>query len=447
MNEKELNFILQQGEGQYIEFKESFDKSLAKEIVAFANAMGGRIFLGVGDDNKVKEVKATNKLKSQIQDMANNCDPKIDVMLEEFNNIVIINVYEGNNKLYSCKEGFYFRQGANSQKMRRDEIVQMILSKGNKRFDEIITKVEDYDKETVAAYLNKAGINQPITKSTLFNLGVANKKGYLNNAGILFFTKHPKSRITSAYVTCARYKGTEKVNVIDRKDFEGDLISQVENSVDFVKRNTRLAYEISGLYRKDIPEYPIEAVREAILNAVMHRDYFEKGANVQIDILDDRLVVTNLGSLIKPLTKETLGKIAVRRNPLIADLFHRIHLVEKMGTGINRIREECKKHGNIKFQIEADGFFIASFKLKKVREIIPKISDGLVEKVTEKVTENQKKILNNIFRDRFVTVKKLSKIVGISERKIKENISKLKQKKLLKRVGPDKGGYWKVIGK
>jgi len=179
----------------------------------------------------------------------------------------------------------------------------------------------------------------------------------------------------------------------------------------------------------------------------MHRDYFEKGANVQIDILDDRLVVTNFGSLIKPLTKETLGKIAVRRNPLIADLFHRIHLVEKMGTGINRIREECKKHGNIKFQIEANGFFIATFKLKKVGEVIPKISDRLVEGLVEGLVESQKEILKLISQNPYISKQELSNKIGISTTAVDKNISKLKQKGLLKRVGPAKGGHWELIGK
>ena len=118
-----------------------------------------------------------------------------------------------------------------------------------------------------------------------------------------------------------------------------------------------------------------------------------------------------------------------------------------MGTGINRIKEECKKHGNIKFQIETDGFFIAVFKLKKVREVIPKISDRLVEGLVEGLVESQKEILRLISQNTYISKQELSNKIGISTTAIDKNISRLKQKSLLKRVGPAKGGYWEIIKK
>ena len=438
MNKKELKFILQEGEGFRIEFKESFDpKNLSKEFVAFANSEGGKILLGVRDDGTIKGIEIDNKLKSQIQDLARNCDPEVKISLEERGKVIIVNIEEGKDKPYKSSQGFFIRQGASSQKMKRDEIIDFISEEGKLKFDRGITNVNKYDPKLISEYLKKAGIKQRISKDILFNLGVVDKNGFFNNTGILFFTKEPKQILINAYITCARYKGTEKVNVIDRKDFVDDLVTQVEQAVEFVKRNTKLEYEIKGLYRKEIPEYPIEAVREAILNAVMHRDYLEKGANVQVDIFDDKLTVTNIGGLIKPLTKEKLGTLAVRRNPLIADLFHRIHLVEKMGTGINRIKEECKKHGNINFEIETNGYFIARFSLKK------KALQG-VEKLGEKLGENEKKILEFISQNKNITTKELSKEIGISTTAIENNITKLKEKGILKRVGPDKGGYWEI---
>jgi len=320
MDKKEIEFISQEGEGLKIEFKERIS-GIDKEIVAFVNSNGGRIFLGIDDRNEIKGIRITNKLKSQIQDIVRNCDPQIKIDLsskddsgepEESENVLIINIPEGKDKPYKCSSGFYLRQGANSQKMNRDEIIEFINGEGKLKFDKSITDIKEYDSKLVSEYLDKAGIKQKTSKDTLFNLGVANKEGFLNNTGILFFTKNPKKFLINAYITCARYKGIEKINVIDRKDFEEDLASQVEQAIEFVKRNTRLEYEIKGLYRKEIPEYPIEAVREAVLNAVMHRDYFETGANVQIDIFDDKLTITNIGGLIKPLTKEKLGKLAVR---------------------------------------------------------------------------------------------------------------------------------------
>ena len=115
MDKKELEFVLKEGEGQFIEFKESLDsKSLSKEITAFANSQGGKIFIGISDDGKIKGIEITNKLKSEIQDIARNCDPSIKVKTEQLDKILIVKVEEGSNKPYSCSQGFYLRSGASS---------------------------------------------------------------------------------------------------------------------------------------------------------------------------------------------------------------------------------------------------------------------------------------------------------------------------------------------
>ena len=435
MKNKKLSLILGEGEGQYIEFKEKIS-GLDKEIVAFANSSGGKIFLGIDDKNIVQGINVTNNLKSQVQDIARNCDPSIIISLEEVENILVVDVKEGKNKPYSCREGFYIRMGANSQKMKRDEILDFVISEGRTRFDETFTNIKDYSIDLVKDYLKRIGVNEDVDKSTLVNLGVGDSNGNLNNAGILFFTKRPKSYLINAYVTCARYKGIEKVDIIDRKDFEGDLISQVENSMEFIKRNTRLAYKIEDLEREEIPEYPVKALREALLNAIMHRDYFSSGGNVQIDIYDDRLTITNIGGLMKPLTIETFGKVAIRRNPLIADLFHRINFIEKMGTGVKRIRESCEEHGGVEFNFEVDGYFISEFKLKKKpAKNQPKTTQKTTQKILELLKENSA-----------LSRSELTDMIGnITEDGVKYNLDKLKKEGKIKRIGPDKGGSWEVV--
>ena len=118
--------------------------NIDKEIVAFANSSGGRIFFGVGDDNEVKGIRITNELKSQIQDRANNCQPPVTVLLEEFGNILIITVMEGVDKPCKCSAGFYARVGPNSQKLDRDSIIEFFKSEGKIRFDELVNLRFDY---------------------------------------------------------------------------------------------------------------------------------------------------------------------------------------------------------------------------------------------------------------------------------------------------------------
>ena len=136
MKEEELRLILEEGEGYKIEFKES-TSSINKEFVAFANASGGRIFLDIDDDKEIKGIEITNRLKSQIQDIANNCQPPIKILFEKFKNILIITVREGDDKPYQCASGFYTRIGPNSQKLTRDEIFEFFKEEGKIKFDEL----------------------------------------------------------------------------------------------------------------------------------------------------------------------------------------------------------------------------------------------------------------------------------------------------------------------
>jgi len=224
MNSRELKQIIEEGEGYKIEFKESLS-GLDKEMVAFANASGGRIFLGISDDKKIKGIKINNVLKSQIQDIANNCDPSIKIFFEEFENVLIINVKEGDDKPYKCSAGFFTRVGPNSQKLSRDEIIAFIKSEGKIRFDELINLKFDYkkhfDHKKFEKFLKLAGISKLIdTPTILVNLNVAEKqegKLIFNNTGILFFAKNLQNFYPYAGVTCALYKGTQKVEVLDRR--------------------------------------------------------------------------------------------------------------------------------------------------------------------------------------------------------------------------------------
>jgi len=161
----DLKAALELGEGQFIEFKESPDKSLPREMVAFANASGGVIYLGITDSGQIKGIETSNRLKSQIQDTARNCDPPVAVLLTQIQNVLAIEVKEGVNKPYSCSSGFYMRMGANSQKMNRDEIPALVIKTGKIRYDEqICTDFDwkDFDDEKRVDILDKKEVDRGI---------------------------------------------------------------------------------------------------------------------------------------------------------------------------------------------------------------------------------------------------------------------------------------------
>ncbi|MBI2136387.1 putative DNA binding domain-containing protein [Candidatus Woesearchaeota archaeon] len=193
MNKKQFEFLLNRGEGLKSEFKENFDsKNLAKEIVAFANGDGGRIFIGISDKGEVKGTQITNKLKSEIQDIARNCDPVININIEAFENVLIVNVPEGLNKPYRCSLGFYLRQGSNSQKLLTDEIRQFFNKEGKILFDETINKEfsfkNGFNQAKFDGFLQKAKITKAIPdKDILKNIGLMDEHGKFKNAAVLFF--------------------------------------------------------------------------------------------------------------------------------------------------------------------------------------------------------------------------------------------------------------------
>ena len=404
MKQTDLDILLQEGEGSMLEYKESLSSSLARDLTAFANSSGGKVLLGVRDDGTVIGVRDSNKLRAQIQDIARNCDPPVKILIETVGKVTAITVRESESKPVQCRQGFFWRQGAVTQKLSRDEIRDFFRSEGAIRFDLTVCPKfrypEDFDRRKFDAWIKQSRITpRRRIDDVLVNIEVAERAGRrltFRNAGVLFFAKNINHFFPQAYITCLLAKGTDKVNILDRKDFAGGLVSDIEESLRFIERNTRTGYRIEKLRREDVPEYPMRALREAITNAIMHRDYFESGANVFVEIYDDRIEISNPGGLPKGLSKEELGTRSVRRNPLIADLLHRIALIEKAGTGIRRMREDARKHKCPEPKFTVNGFFTATFwpNVEIARKITTQVTPQVTGQVTEQVGEQDSEQVN-----------------------------------------------------
>jgi ATP-dependent DNA helicase RecG len=284
--------------------------------------------------------------------------------------VLVVHVRESDAKPVQCSEGFFWRQGAVTQKLSRDEIREFFRTEGSIRFDlspcSRFRYPRDFDREKFNAWLRLSGITgRPRTEDVLVNIEAAERSGgtlLFRNAGVLFFAKNVRHFFNQAYVTCLLARGTDKVHILDRKDFDGGVVADIEDALRFIERNTRLAYRIETLRRENIPEYPLKALREAITNAVMHRDWFIEGANVFVELYSDRIEVVSPGGLPRGMTLADLGRKSVRRNALIADLLHRIDFIEKAGTGIRRIRDQARDGGYPEPVWEANGFVTAIFR-------------------------------------------------------------------------------------
>jgi len=346
----------------------------------------------------------------------------------------------GREKPYTVSGHFYLRQGANSQQLKRDEIRSLFQKENLIRFDRkanpdfIMEK--DFDNEKFKAFVSKAGMDSSLPKEhVLQNLGLMSEDK-LNNAGVLFFSRKASRFFLNSIITCVLYGSKTKSKILDKQDFSDDFISNFNNAVIFSLKTLRTEYIIEKVERKEQPEISEMVLRELIINAMTHREYFSEG-RILIEIYSDRFEISNPGGLL--FKRSELGKISLSRNPLLVDLVHRLRLVERIGSGIIRIRELMKDR--ITFDIDSDWFFV---KIKRNILVKDGVKDGA--KDGAKLTSNQEKIFNKIKEILEITAEDLSDVVGINKRNIEKNLSKLQELRVIKRVGSDKSGHWEIIG-
>lgn len=431
MTQHELDTIIQSGEGYKTEFKRNVNTDLSKELVAFANASGGRIFIGIEDNGTVSGVTIDNSLKSKVAMMAHECDPAVEVELEAFYNVLILNVPEGKDKPYRCTNGFYIRNGASSIKLGTQEIIGFIQSEGKVKFDELKNKAVKYpeqiDNAAIAWFKQLSGITATISNDELLiNLGLlyAEPAPVLNNTGVLFFVEHPTRFIPQSAVTCVVYKGNVKVDILDKKTFEFDIITNIDNSLTFLKRHLNVSFEITEKQRKEKLEIPEVVLREAVVNAVAHRDYFEKGANVMIELFDNRLEISNPGGLPKGLKVEDFGKRTLARNPLIAALLNRAKYIEKLGTGIQRMRQLMVDAGLPEPEFNFDDFFVIT--LNRLLKPALTLAKNLVASRVQ--MKRFQYLLQRLYEEKKLDVAVAATKLNSTERTIRRDLQVLKEK-------------------
>jgi ATP-dependent DNA helicase RecG len=338
-----LEAIVSEGESFKIEFKASPDKTLPAEVCSFANAAGGRIFIGVSDDNKIVGTDVSNAARSRVQDTIYKVEPHLNVRVDIYENIIVLTVPEGTQKPYSCPAGFYLRSGSNTQKLDRDSIIEFLHNEGRVRYDEIVREDlpidERFNEAAYKRYVKTAKISEVLERDvSLKNLncaGMAGGKLCFTNAGALFFRVNDEDvMFRHAGVVCALYKGTDKDIILDAKELNGDRVSNVDDAIVFLKKHLRISYKIESLRRENILELPEDALREAVVNAVCHRDYFEKGARVMVEIFDDRVDIVSPGGICKGITRENFGTVSITRNSTIASMFSALITLSVLVKGV-----------------------------------------------------------------------------------------------------------------
>lgn len=355
MNEEILSEIIALGEGPASEFKRNVNAALGNELCAFANAAGGIILVGVDDDGNPVGLKHHNRLKSQIQSYARAADPPITVEMESIGSALCVTVPAQRAKPYSFGGSFYVRQGASSQKLTRDEIRAFFHDEGLIPVDQAPCRAfdlaVDLHSENWPPFARRCNLDLAIEpRIALENLRLI-QNGHLTNAGAWLLADDITRFALQAGVMCVLFSGRGDSRIVDRQHFTGNLPSIYEETMRFLmtKLNTSLIPSAQG--RHERLELPENALREAVVNAIAHRDY-RSSANIQISIFQDRVEIASPGGLPAGMREEYLGIRSVPRNPLLFRILYRMDMVEEVGSGIRRIRQDCLDFGVPEPEIE-----------------------------------------------------------------------------------------------
>jgi len=443
-------------ESTTIEWKLSLSQinEIINTISAFSNTEGGRIFIGVSKTGKIEGIQiGKGTIENLTNSISQHTDPKVHPRITtkkiKGKEIIIIDVKESADHLVLAFGRSYKRVGKSTLKMSKDEYERLILEKHKEklRFDTEICKksnLKDIDKDKLTRFLREAKSERGLDidektplKEILMRLKLiqANK---LTNAAILLFGKNPQEFFDQSEAKCIRFKGIDVVGeMIDLKPISGDIISQVKEIEKFIYDHISLHswIEPGKMQRQEKWEYPPKAIREALANAITHRDY-RSTSKIQVRIFDDRIEFWNPGRLPEGWTVETLKKKHESKpfNPLFAKAFFWIKYIEEVGTGTNKIIQWCREWGlpEPEFEYTGTSLVVTFWKLRLQEEYI----EGL------ELNERQTKAIEYIKTYGSINRKTYCEICNIEKTVAHQELSDIVKKKIIEMVGKGRSAHY-----
>lgn len=355
----EISKLIAAGESETQEFKESFDNEALETIGAFSNARGGVILVGVQDSGKVCGYQigrnSLEDIANRIQTVADpRIQPSISIATHAGKKILEIQVTKNTGVPVSVRGRFYRRSGRTNQRMSHEEIMQCMVKSTGLSWDAYVepgTSFKDLDTNLIDRFFqaaNKIG-RRPVpvhaTQEAFLRKLELIKDGTITRAALLLFGKNTDAHFPSAFLKIGRFR-TPTV-IVDDREVHGSLINQLDGAMSWFRDRLTTKFNITGKPEREVHwEYPLNAIREGVINLLSHRDY-TNGAHSQIRLYDDRLELWNAGTLPAPLTPDVLFKEhdSMPRNRKIAEVFFYMGLIERWGSGTIRIAEELENAG------------------------------------------------------------------------------------------------------
>lgn len=430
--------ILMNGETKYIEFKEKYSKTILKTVSAFSNYHDGKIIIGISDDGHAIGVEKPNEVRLSIENTINDSikprpNYEIEMLAIENRNVLVISIFKGYQTPYVLDRKAYKRADASTVEIDKHEYDELILLGRNLAYEELEYKGEKLKFRNLERLLaDKLGIVE-VNRDILKSLELIQKEKYTNAAAIVA----DSNAFTDRGMDFICYGDQSMMTFKDRINLKSvSVIEEFETAMLFYKKHINQGDRIKGAFRESFEEVPEEAYREAVANAIIHRDYRRRGNN-RVEIFEDRVEITSIGGLPVGISKEEYlnGNFSNARNRIIADIFLRCKIIEKMGTGIRRIKYVYSSFGQSpEFKVFENSIQVILPRLNMAAEINTKQAD---------LTMEEEKLLNYIKSTKGISRLDTEKYMGIGKTKATNLINGLLDKDVIIKIGIGKNTKYK----
>lgn len=472
-------------ENQNIEYKESWRDEYVKWLCGFANAQGGKLYIGINDKGEVCGVENAHKLSEDIPNKVVSflgIVADVNVHTKEGKDYIEITVSSSDVPI-SYKGKYYVRSGSTLQELNGAALQNFVLRKMGRSWDDMVNEhatVDDLDREAIDYFLQKgiqagridASEASAPTMTVLQNLSLVNEHGHLKNAALLLFTKNPRRYFAGTEFKIGRFH-SNMADLTSQEMIEGSIIQMADRVVSMLKNKfLTMPIHYEGLQRIEQLEVPEDALREILYNAICHKDYF--GPQIQMRVWDHYVEIWNYGELPPAITPENIehNHASFPRNKNLAFAFYKAGFIESWGRGWQKICDGFQAAGLPKPTIESkQGGVMVTFQRNNVNL---KMTDGtlmdgdkggdkggglkVADNVANKLTERQRLIIKiiqevavsvaeNVADNVAVNTKYLSERLNVNRKTIQRDLVGLQELNLIRWVGPDNGGHWEIIEK
>ena len=449
-------------------------KSWLKSVSAFANGNGGTLVFGISDDERIVGLADAESNSEVISEcVKTKLDPVPDIHLEfkeiDGKKLILLHVKAGSETPYyyigDKQRLAYIRIGNESVIADRLQLKALVLKGSGRTYDALPSpyKFTDMAFTQLRSACYKR-LHRSFEDSEFTSWGIIDENGALTNAGALLADDSP---VRQSRIFCTRWNGLTMTSglgeALDDAELEGSVIGQLQDAVAFIRNNSHKRWWKESDHREELPDYPERAVAEVICNAIIHRDYQELGSEIHIDIYDDRMEVYSPGGMIDGRLIQQLNPLSVpskRRNPLLADFFSRLDLMERRGSGMKKILGEYVRFESLKeyhapeFTSNASEFHVTLWNLNYGTDVVKDVTNDFTKEPTQftkeftkEFTKAQRRIYKLITMNPKVNIDMIAEDLNLSTRQVKTYMKRLSDLHLIAREGGRKNGIWKILDK